>query len=61
RNGYRMPDFWQCAGGCKPAPAEALCPECGQVMSEKNKGRADYYYQCECGVVKGGEDYWVNR
>ena len=59
RNGYRMPDFWQCAGGCKPVSAEALCPECSQVMAEKNKGRADYYYQCQCGVVKAGEDYWT--
>lgn len=61
RQGYRLPDYWQCAGGCKPAPAGALCPECGQVMAERNKGRADYYYQCECGVVKAGEDYWLHR
>lgn len=61
RQGYRMPDYWQCAGGCKPAPADAVCPECGRVMAEQNKGRADYYYQCECGVVKAGEDYWLHR
>jgi len=59
RQGYRMPDYWHCAGGCKPVSAEAICPECGQVMIEKNKGRADYFYQCECGVVKGGEDFWL--
>ena len=58
RNGYRLPDYWQCAGGCKPVSAEAVCPECGKVMAEKNKGRADYYYQCQCGVVKAGEDFW---
>jgi len=58
RKGYRMPDFWLCAGGCKPVSAEAVCPECARVMAEKNKGRADYYYQCECGVVKAGEAFW---
>lgn len=61
RKGYRMPNYWQCVGGCKPVSAEAFCPECGQVMTEQNKGRADYYYQCECGVVKGGEEYWLTR
>jgi len=60
RKGYRMPDYWQCTGGCKPVSAEAVCPECGLGMAEKNKGRADYYYQCQCGVVKAGEDYWEN-
>lgn len=60
RKGYRMPDYWKCSGGCKPISAEAFCPECGQVMAEKNKGRADYFYQCSCGVVKGGEDYWLH-
>jgi len=59
RKGYRMPDYWQCSGGCKPVSAEAVCPECDRVMAEKNKGRADYYYQCQCGVVKGGEDFWL--
>jgi len=61
RKGYRMPDYWQCTGGCKPVSAEAICPDCAQAMVEKNKGRADYYYQCECGVVKAGEDFWVQR
>lgn len=61
RKGYRMPDYWQCAGGCKPVSAEAVCPACGQVMAEKKKGQADYYYQCACGVIKGGEDYWLGH
>jgi endogenous inhibitor of DNA gyrase (YacG/DUF329 family) len=56
-----MPDYWQCAGGCKPVSAEVPCPECGRAMAEKNKGRADYFYQCKCGVTKAGEDYWINH
>lgn len=61
RKGYRMPDYWQCAGGCQAVPADALCPDCGRTMEEKNRGRVDYYYQCECGLVKAGEDYWLQR
>ena len=61
RKGYRMPDYWHCAGACKPVSAEAVCPECGRVMAEKNKGRADYFYQCQCGVAKAGEDYWLQH
>ena len=30
-------------------------------MTEQNRGRADYFYQCECGAVKAGEDYWLHH
>ena len=45
----------------RSVPAEVPCPDCGQIMEEKNRGRVDYYYQCECGLVKAGEDYWLQR
>lgn len=62
RKGYRMPDYWTCAGGCKPVSAEAACPDCGQVMQERNKGRADYTYHCaECQRIEGGEGYWLKH
>ncbi|HOT02379.1 MAG TPA: hypothetical protein PLY66_15360, partial [Acidobacteriota bacterium] len=57
----RYPDWWQCAGGCPAVPAEVPCPDCGQIMEEKNRGQSDYYYQCACGTVKAGEDYWLQR
>lgn len=61
RKGYRMPDYWACAGGCKPVSADALCPDCGQVMQERNKGRADYTYFCPgCQRYEAGENYWLN-
>ena len=60
RQGYRMPDYWACAGGCKPVSADALCPDCGQAMQENNKGRADYTYHCPaCRRIEGGEAYWL--
>ena len=60
RKGYRMPDYWACAGGCKTVSADALCPDCGQVMQELNKGRADYTYFCAtCQRHEGGEAYWL--
>ena len=62
RKGYRMPDYWTCAGGCKPVSAEAACPDCGQVMQERKKGRADYMYHCaECQRIEGGEGYWLKH
>ena len=60
RKGYRMPDYWACAGGCKPVSTDALCPDCGQAMQERNKGRADYTYHCPaCRRIEGGEAYWL--
>ena len=61
QNNVRYPDWWKCAGGCQAVPADARCPDCGRTMEEKNRGRVDYYYQCECGLVKAGEDYWLQR
>lgn len=62
RKGYRMPDYWACEGGCKPVSVEAICPDCGLVMQERNKGRADYTYFCsECQRYEAGENFWLNN
>lgn len=62
RKGYRMPDYWACGGGCKPVSVEAICPDCGQVMQELHKGRADYTYFCAaCQRYEAGENFWLNN
>lgn len=58
--GYRMPDYWECAGGCGRTAAQAKCKHCGQTMEERNKGKADYSYFCsKCQHYEGGEAYWL--
>lgn len=61
-NGQRLPDYWECTGGCGRTPAAALCKYCQQPMEMMNKGRADYTYFCaRCQNYEGGENYWIQH
>lgn len=60
-DGARMPNYWECSGGCGRTPADAVCRECSTVMVGHNVlKRRDYSYTCpKCGHVEAGEAYWL--